>query len=150
MTQHEAMVTTTQSSNGTATRPRMERPASGRVLAGVAAAIAERTNTATWLVRLGFVIATLFGGFGILAYLAGWFAIRAEGKTESPGEAWLTALATPGRRAGALLITFALLILLSGLAPVGLLVATTLLITGVLLVKDGQPVLSTHQRGENS
>ena len=139
------MVTTTQSSNGTATRPRMERPASGRVLAGVASAIAERTNTATSLVRLGFVIATLFGGLGILAYLAGWFVIPAEEATESPAEAWLSALATPGRRAGALLIAFGLLILLSGLAPVGLLVAGTLLITGLLLVKDGQPVESPNE-----
>ncbi|MDH3262304.1 MAG: PspC domain-containing protein [Acidimicrobiia bacterium] len=123
----------------------MERPASGRVLAGVAAAIAERTNTATWLVRLGFVIATFFGGLGILAYLAGWFAIRGEGQPESPAEAWLTALATPGPRSGALLIACALLILLSGLAPVGLLVAVTLLVTGVLLVKDGQPVETTTE-----
>ena len=137
------MVTTTQPSNGPATRMRIERPASGRVLAGVAAAIAERTNTATWLVRLGFVIATFFGGFGILAYLAGWFVIRAEGAPESPAEAWLAAVATPGRRAGALLIAFALLILLSGLAPIGLLVAGTLLVTGLLLVKDGQPVESS-------
>ena len=126
----------------------MERPASGRVLAGVAAAIAERTNTATWLVRLGFVIATLFGGIGILAYLAGWFVIPAEGNDESAAEAWLTALATPGRRAGALLIAFALMILLTGLAPVGLLVAATLLITGMLLVKDSQPIETTTELGE--
>lgn len=134
------MVTTTQSSNGPATRMRMERPRSGRVLAGVASAIAERTNTETWLVRLGFAIATLLGGFGILAYLAGWLVIPAEGRSESAAEAWLTAMATPGRRAGALLIAFGLLILLTGLAPIGLLVAGTLLITGLLLVKDSQPV----------
>jgi phage shock protein PspC (stress-responsive transcriptional regulator) len=130
------MVTTTQPSSGTATRPRIERPASGRVLAGVASAIAEHTNTATWLVRLGFVVATFFGGLGILAYLIGWFVLPSEGKAESPMEGWLTALATPGRRAGALLIAFGLLILLSGLAPVALLVAAVLLITGLLLVKD--------------
>jgi phage shock protein PspC (stress-responsive transcriptional regulator) len=126
----------------------MERPASGRVLAGVATAIAERSNTATWLVRLGFVVATFFGGIGILAYLAGWFVIPAEGNDESAAEAWLTALATPGRRAGALLIAFALMILLTGLAPVGLLVAATLLITGMLLVKDSQPIEATTELGE--
>ncbi len=142
------MVTTTQPSSGTATRSRMERPASGRVLAGVATAIAERSNTATWLVRLGFVVATFFGGIGILAYLAGWFVIPAEGNDESAAEAWLTALATPGRRAGALLIAFALMILLTGLAPVGLLVAATLLITGMLLVKDSQPIEATTELGE--
>ncbi|MDR9450154.1 MAG: PspC domain-containing protein [Acidimicrobiia bacterium] len=134
------MVTTTQSSNGPATRLRMERPGSGRVLAGVASAIAERTNTETWLVRLGFVIATLFGGFGILAYLAGWLVIPAEGRSESAAEAWLTAMATPGPRAGALLIAFGLLILLTGSAPIGWLVAGTLLITALLLAKDSQPV----------
>lgn len=126
----------------------MERPASGRVLAGVAAAIAERTNTATWLVRLGFVATTLFGGIGLLAYLAGWFVIPAEDQEESAAEAWLTALATPGRRAGALLIAFALMILLTGLAPVGLLVAATLLVTGLLLVKDSQPIEATTELGE--
>lgn len=139
------MVTTTQSPHGTATRSRIERPASGRVLAGVASAIAQHTNTATWLVRLGFVIATFFGGLGILVYLAGWFVIPAQGQTESPAAARLTALATPGRRAGAVLIAFALLILLAGLAPIGLLVAGTLLITGLLLVKDGQPVESPNK-----
>jgi phage shock protein PspC (stress-responsive transcriptional regulator) len=123
----------------------MERPASGRVLAGVASAIAERTNTATWLVRLGFVIATLFGGLGLLAYLVVWFTLPAEGIQESPLEAWLTALGTPGRRAGALLIAFGLLILLTGLAPIGLLVAGTLLITGLLLVKDSQPVRAANK-----
>lgn len=141
------MVTTTQSSNGPATRPRMERPTSGRVLAGVASAIAERTNTATWLVRLGFVITTLFGGLGLLAYLIGWFVLPAEGNDESPFEAWLTALGTPGRRAGALLIAFGLLILLTGLAPIGLLVAGTLLITGLLLVKDSPPVRAATEQG---
>src|SRR3972149_4902118 len=121
------MVRTTQSSNGPATRRGMDRPASGRVLSGVAAAIAERTNTATWLVRLGFVIATIFGGLGILASSAGGGAVRAAGATGSPAEAWFAALASPGRRSGALLIAFAVLILLSGLTPVGLLVAGTLL-----------------------
>ncbi len=138
--QHGVMVTTTQSSNGSATRSRMERPASGRILAGVAAAIAERANTATWLVRLGFVVTTFLGGLGILAYLIGWFTIPAEGSAESPADDWLDAVATPGRRAGALLVAAALLILLSGLAPIGLLVAGTALIIGLLLVKDGQPV----------
>jgi phage shock protein PspC (stress-responsive transcriptional regulator) len=102
----------------------------------VAAAIAEHTNIATWLVRLGFIIATFFGGLGILAYLAGWFVLPSEGRSESPMEGWLTALGTPGRRAGALLIAFGLLILMSGLAPVALVVAGVLLVTGLLLVKD--------------
>lgn len=84
----------------------------------------------------------------MLAYLAGWFVIPAEDQEESAAEAWLTALATPGRRAGALLIAFALMILLTGLAPVGLLVAATLLITGLLLVKDSQPIEATTELGE--
>jgi phage shock protein PspC (stress-responsive transcriptional regulator) len=141
------MVTTTQPSNGTATRPQLERPESGRILAGVAAAIAEHTNTATWLVRLGFVIATFFGGLGILAYLIGWFVLPSEGKAESPMEGWLNALGTPGRRAGALLIAFGMLILLSGLAPVALVVAGVLLITGLLLVKDERRIEPATDQG---
>ena len=118
----------------------MERPVTGRILAGVASSIADRTNTSTWLIRLGFVVATLFGGLGILAYLVGWFTWPAEGMKESPLDAGLTVLGSPGRRAGALLIGFGLLILLTGLAPIGLLVAGTLLVTGLLLVKDSRPV----------
>lgn len=123
----------------------MERPQSGRILAGVSAAIAKRTNTATWVVRLGFIITTFFGGVGILAYLAGWFLMPAEGRSQSPAEGWLTALGTPGRRAGALLIAFAMVILLTGLAPIGLLIAAILVLTGLLLVNDAPPADSNDE-----
>ncbi len=118
----------------------MERPADGRVLAGVAAAIAERTGTATWAVRLVFVIATLFGGLGILAYLAGWFLIPAEGEANSIAEGALSELGTPGKRAGALLMVIAVLVILSGFVPGGLLVASALLVAGVLLVRDAKTI----------
>ena len=118
----------------TTSSTRMRRPVEGRVLAGVAAAVAERTGIAPWAVRLGFVIATLFGGFGLFAYLMGWILIPAGEDADSPAERWLTALGTPGRRTGALLISIAVLIILSGLAPSGLLPAAALLIVGTLLV----------------
>lgn len=126
------MDTTTTSS----TRRQMRRPIEGRVLAGVAAAVAERTGIAPWAVRLGFVIATLFGGLGLFAYLVGWILIPAGDDPESPAERWLTALGTPGKGTGSLLIGIAVPIILSGLAPSGLLVATALLIVGILLVRD--------------
>lgn len=128
----------TSTNHTTAARSRLERPVDGRVLAGVAAGIAERTRTAPWAIRLGFIIAAFFGGLGILAYLAGWILIPAEDENESPAERWLTDLGTPGKRAGALLIAIAVLVILSGLAPAAVLVAIGLLVAGVLLVRDGK------------
>lgn len=62
------------------------RPRQGRIVAGVAAAIAKGTGIDVGLVRLGFVISLFFGGFGLVAYLAGWAFIPSEGEGQSPAE----------------------------------------------------------------
>ncbi|HZN18266.1 MAG TPA: PspC domain-containing protein [Micromonosporaceae bacterium] len=63
------------------------RPAAGRQLAGVCAAVGRATNTDPVLWRVLFAVLTLFGGIGLLAYLVGWLVIPAEGDTGSPVEA---------------------------------------------------------------
>lgn len=67
-----------------ATRPR--RRAGERKIAGVAAAISRRYAIDPVLVRVAFVVATVFGGSGILLYLLGWLLLPAEGDDASAAE----------------------------------------------------------------
>ena len=50
-------------------RKRLLRSRDDRVLAGVAGGIANYLDIDPTLVRVGFVVAALFGGLGIAAYL---------------------------------------------------------------------------------
>jgi phage shock protein PspC (stress-responsive transcriptional regulator) len=59
-----------------ATRPR--RRASDRKIAGVAAAIGRRYAIDPVLVRVAFVVTTLFSGVGALLYLLGWLLLPTE------------------------------------------------------------------------
>lgn len=57
------------------------RPAHGRLLAGVAAGLADYLDVDVALVRLGFVVLAVVGGLGIPLYLAGWLLLPDEGAT---------------------------------------------------------------------
>lgn len=70
-----------------ATRPR--RPRRGRKIAGVAVGIANRYRIDPVLVRVGFVVATIYGGAGILFYLLGWLFLPEEDDEVSPAESLL-------------------------------------------------------------
>jgi phage shock protein PspC (stress-responsive transcriptional regulator) len=72
---------------------RLERPASGRVLAGVCAGLGRYFNLSPMFYRLGFVVLTLLGGAGILVYLAAVLVVPAEGNDRS-----ITAEALADRR----------------------------------------------------
>ncbi|MGI5212087.1 PspC domain-containing protein [Plantactinospora sp. CA-290183] len=65
------------------------RPAQGRYLAGVCAAIGRATNTDPILWRVILAVLGFFGGIGILVYVAAWLTIPAEGDTASPVESML-------------------------------------------------------------
>jgi phage shock protein PspC (stress-responsive transcriptional regulator) len=67
-----------------ATRPR--RPRRGRKLAGVAAAIGIRYRIDPVIVRVGFVVATFYGGAGILIYLLGWLFFPEQDDEAAPLE----------------------------------------------------------------
>ena len=64
------------SSNGT---KRLYRVREGRVVAGVCAGLAAYFSVDPTLVRLAFVLVTLFGGLGVLFYLFAWIVIPEEG-----------------------------------------------------------------------
>ena len=54
------------------------RPRSGRVIAGVCAALARRFGMSARLVRLLFVLSCLLPGPQILAYVVLWIVLPAE------------------------------------------------------------------------
>jgi phage shock protein C len=62
---------------------RLQRPAKGRMVAGVAAGIGEYFGLDAVLVRVVFVAVTLVAGIGALIYLAGWLLIPEEGEQAS-------------------------------------------------------------------
>ncbi len=68
-----------------ATRPR--RPRRGRKIAGVAAGVANRYRIDPVLVRVGFVVAAVYGGAGIVFYLLGWLFLPEEDDEAAPAEA---------------------------------------------------------------
>ncbi|HVK21082.1 MAG TPA: PspC domain-containing protein [Actinokineospora sp.] len=68
-----------------ATRPR--RPRRGRKIAGVAAALGDRYGIDPVIVRVAFVVATFYGGAGILFYLLGWLMLAEQDDEVSPIEA---------------------------------------------------------------
>jgi phage shock protein PspC (stress-responsive transcriptional regulator) len=71
-------LTTTPPGPGAATRPPLRRPRDGRVLAGVAAGLADHLGLDVALVRLLIVLATIITqGFGLLVYLVAIFVIPA-------------------------------------------------------------------------
>ena len=77
---------TTQSRPTPATpaeRPPLRRAYHGRMLAGVAAGLADYLGVDETLVRIAIVVATFFGGAGIAVYLAGWLLIPEEGSDQS-------------------------------------------------------------------
>ncbi len=68
-----------------------------------------------------------------MLYAAAWALVPAEGEDSAAAERWLKNLTTPGKRVGAFLIGIAALIVLTGAAPVTILVAVTLLAAAALM-----------------
>ncbi|MDJ0962109.1 MAG: PspC domain-containing protein [Acidimicrobiia bacterium] len=142
---------TTTHTPAPASTNRLERPIQGRVLAGVAAGIAQRANISVGLTRLGFIIASLFGGFGVLLYLAAWALMPEEGVEEAPAERWFANLNNPDRRTGAILIGIAGAIVIVSLAPITAIAVVALVIGAAVLAADKKAERGTEEPtlGEN-
>ena len=130
------MTDSTHTATGSTTRTRLERPGAGRVVAGVATGIAQYMQISVGLVRLGFIIATVFGGFGLLAYVAAWLFMPAEGSEKPVVENWIEDLGTPGWTAGAVVVGVLAFLVIASLTPGGTAVAVALLVIGVLLARS--------------
>jgi len=65
-------------------RPRpLRRPASDRMLAGVAAGIANYLGADVTIIRIVLAVLTFVGGAGVPIYLACWLLIPEEGSDQS-------------------------------------------------------------------
>jgi len=64
----------------------LHRGGDHRMLAGVAAGLAEYFDVDPTLVRVGFVALSLLGGIAVPLYLAGWLLIPDEGSEFSVAE----------------------------------------------------------------
>lgn len=118
---------------------RIVRSVPDRWIAGVSGGLAEHFGVPTWIFRIGFLVASLVGGIGIVAYALMWLFLPLDPDRE---------LGTPGRSraAGGLDLTGVLGILslglgiLLGLSAVGLPIRVSLW-GPVLIVAAGVIVL---------
>jgi phage shock protein PspC (stress-responsive transcriptional regulator) len=62
-------------------RPGITRPKQDRWFAGVAAGVANRAGVDPMVVRIGFVLAAMFLGAGVAAYLVLWLLLPAQDGT---------------------------------------------------------------------
>jgi phage shock protein C len=65
---------------------RLERKLSGRFLAGVCAGLADYSGIDASLIRVIFLVLTLFGGVGAIAYVLAWALVPEEGESVSIAE----------------------------------------------------------------
>lgn len=135
--------------NTTLTTERLlERRRDDRVVAGVAAAIARHLEIEVGLVRVLFVLTALFGGFGLIAYLAGILLIPSEREDKTPLARWFDRFAETedtSKKLGWILMTLAGVIVVTstGLFSSPFVLAAVLLVAGLALInrntdtKDG-------------
>jgi len=75
--------TTTRPERNTHERALLRRSYEDRMLGGVAGGLARYFGVDTMIVRIAFVVATVFGGAGIPLYLAGLLLIPEDGSDQS-------------------------------------------------------------------
>ncbi len=67
----------------TSTQRHLHRPTDDRMIAGVAAGIAEYFDVDVTIVRIAIAVFSVFGGAGIALYIAGWLLMPTEGSDRS-------------------------------------------------------------------
>jgi len=84
---------------------RLERPVDDRLIAGVAAGVADYFSISTLAVRLGFIALALVGA-GIPLYAISWLVLPSSGEAQSPAADFLARADTRGKQAAAIVIGF--------------------------------------------
>ena len=78
-------------------RVHLRRSLDDRMLGGVAGGVARYFGVDTMIVRIAFVVATVFGGAGIPLYLAGLLLIPDEGSDQSIASSVIESLQSRSR-----------------------------------------------------
>lgn len=126
------------------TRP-LRLPQQGHV-AGVSAGIGQRYRVDPVLVRVAFVVSTLFGGAGIILYLACWLLLSKPGDQVSPAESLLGRGHSSQSGTKTVVLVVALAIALSTIGPIGIgmggsvVLSFGLMLGGLWLLYQRQPV----------
>ncbi|MEP7040755.1 MAG: PspC domain-containing protein [Chloroflexota bacterium] len=156
---------TSQRSERSDAPPRLlRRRISNRVLGGVAGGLGDYFNIDPLLIRIAFVGLMIFGGAGLVLYVAAWLLIPADGHETSGVEGFFARLGLTPQRLGWLALVVVVLILISNM-PVGgpldgsgsvfigplpgldpaALWALAIIVTGIVLLRrrDNTPATST-------
>lgn len=126
------------------TRP-VRLPGNGHV-AGVCSGIGYRYNVDPVLVRVAFVVSTLFGGAGILLYLAGWLVLARSGDPSSAAESMMGRGHSSESGTKTVVLLVALAIALSTIGPLGAglggsgLISLLLMLAGLWFLHQRAPV----------
>jgi phage shock protein C len=75
--------TATPQADHETTPQQLRRPVHDRMIAGVAAGIAQFFDVDVTIVRIAIAVLTVFGGAGIALYIAGWLLMPNEGTDRS-------------------------------------------------------------------
>jgi phage shock protein C len=76
---------------------RLRRPLHDRMVAGVAAAIADYLDVDVTLVRIVIAVLTIAGGAGVAVYIAGWLLIPEEGSDHSIADDFIGSIGSRSR-----------------------------------------------------
>ncbi len=110
-------------------------------IAGVAAGIGYRYGVDPVLVRVAFVVGTIFGGAGIVLYLAAWLLLSKAGDSASAAQS----LVGKGTSTKTIVLVVALIIAVTTIGPAGFgldgsgLVSTLALLGGLWLLHQRRP-----------
>ncbi|MFC9787557.1 PspC domain-containing protein [Rhodococcus sp. NPDC127528] len=115
-------------------------------LAGVAAGIGYRYSVDPVLVRVAFAVSTIFGGVGIVLYLACWLLLPQAGDQVSAAESMIGRGQSSESGTKKVVLAVALVIAVSTLGPVGVglggsgLISLALMLGGLWLLHERRPV----------
>jgi len=116
---------------------RLYRRMDTKMIAGVAAGVADYFDVDPTLVRIGFVIAAFLGGVGVLAYGVAWILVPPSFEQSTPGESFVRRLKAAPSWFGIALLAVGVVLLTQAYGlmspPVGWGIA--LVILGVLLFR---------------
>ena len=147
---HRAMTT----EQPRAERRLLRRNSSDRVIGGVASGIGDYLNVDPLLIRIGFVGLMVFGGLGLILYVAGWILIPEDNESESIGGQLLdrTGLTTQRFLVGGL-IALGIFVLFWGISPsygddnfaAALVVGLVIIVVGSLFLRQNEPTAIAAQ-----